>query len=78
MTQPRAEELFLEGQRSRSRELLTLVRAMRDLLLFMRLFSGFGFLTSLRLKAELEECLEKIDVMTSACEGKRVCSARTS
>ena len=38
------------------------------LLLFMALFSVFGFLTSLRLKAELEECLEKIGVMTSAAK----------
>ena len=30
------------------------------LLLFMTLFSAFGFLTSLRLKSELEECLDKI------------------
>ena len=30
------------------------------LLLFMTLFSVFGFLTSLRLKDELEECLTKI------------------
>jgi hypothetical protein len=38
------------------------------LLLFMTLFSAFGFLTSLRLKAELEECLEKISVMTNAAK----------
>ena len=36
------------------------------LLVFMTLFSGFGFLTSLRLKAELEECLDKISAMSSA------------
>lgn len=36
------------------------------LLLFMVLFSAFGFLTSLRLKAELEECLAKLRVMTTA------------
>jgi uncharacterized protein (TIGR00730 family) len=40
MTQPRAEELFLEGPRSRSRELLTLVRVMRD---FLRGFRGLHF-----------------------------------
>jgi hypothetical protein len=34
----------------------------------MTLFSAFGFLTSLRLKAELEECLEKIGVMTIAAK----------
>ena len=34
------------------------------LLLFMTLFSGFGFLTSLRLKGELEECLAKIGAMS--------------
>lgn len=34
------------------------------LLLFLTLFSAFGFLTSLRLKAELEECLDKISYMT--------------
>jgi hypothetical protein len=38
------------------------------LLLFMTLFSAFGFLTSLRLKAELEECLDKIRVMTTAAK----------
>ena len=38
------------------------------LLLFMSLFSAFGFLTSLRLKGELEECLEKIGVMTNAAK----------
>lgn len=38
------------------------------LLLFMALFSAFGFLTSLRLKAELEECLDKIGVMTTAAK----------
>ena len=38
------------------------------LLLFMILFSAFGFLTSLRLKAELEECLDKIGVMTNAAK----------
>lgn len=38
------------------------------LLLFMSLFSAFGFLTSLRLKAELEECLDKIGVMTTAAK----------
>ena len=36
------------------------------LLVFMALFSAFGFLTSLRLKAELEECLDKIGVMATA------------
>ena len=40
MTQPKAEELFLEGPRSRSRELLTLVRVMRD---FFRGFRGLHF-----------------------------------
>ena len=38
------------------------------LLIFMTLFSGFGFLTSLRLKAELEECLDKIGAMSSAAK----------
>jgi xanthine/uracil permease len=38
------------------------------LLLLMTLFSAFGFLTSLRLKAELEECLEKIGSMTTAAK----------
>jgi hypothetical protein len=38
------------------------------LLLFMTLFSAFGFLTSLRLKAELEECLEKISAMTNEAQ----------
>ncbi len=40
------------------------------LLLFMTLFSAFGFVTSLRLKAELEECLEKIGVMTTAATAR--------
>lgn len=35
------------------------------LLLFMTMFSAFGFLTSLRLKAELEECLAKIRAMSA-------------
>ncbi|MGE5215983.1 MAG: hypothetical protein ACM3SP_03145 [Chloroflexota bacterium] len=35
------------------------------LLVFMWLFSLFGFLTSLRLKGELEECLAKIQAMTA-------------
>ena len=35
------------------------------LLLFMTLFSGIGFLISLRLKAELEECLAKIEAMSA-------------
>jgi hypothetical protein len=35
------------------------------LLVFMCLFSLFGFLTSLRLKGELEECLAKIEAMTA-------------
>jgi hypothetical protein len=35
------------------------------LLLFMSLFSVFGFLTSLRLKGELEECLAKIEAMSA-------------
>ena len=34
------------------------------LLFFMTLFSLIGVLTSLRLKSELEECLEKIEAMT--------------
>lgn len=34
------------------------------LLSFMTLFSLIGLLTSLRLKAELEECLAKIEAMT--------------
>jgi hypothetical protein len=34
-----------------------------SLLLFMCLFSLIGLLTSLRLKAELEECLEKVQAM---------------
>lgn len=34
------------------------------LLLFMTLFSAIGLLTSLRLKAELEECLAKIEAMS--------------
>jgi hypothetical protein len=34
----------------------------------MTLFSAFGFLTSLRLKAELEECLDKIGVMATAAK----------
>lgn len=38
--QAKAEELFLEGPRSRSRELLTLVRVMRD---FLRGFRGLHF-----------------------------------
>ena len=40
MTQPRTEELFLEGPRSRSRELLTLVRVLRD---FLRGFRALHF-----------------------------------
>ena len=36
------------------------------LLLFMTLFSIFGFLTSLRLKGELEECLAKIRAWSAA------------
>lgn len=40
MTQPKAEELFLEGPRSRFRELLTLVRVMRD---FLHGFRGLHF-----------------------------------
>lgn len=35
------------------------------LLFFMSLFSGIGFLISLRLKAELEECLTKIEAMSA-------------
>lgn len=35
------------------------------LLVFMCLFSLFGLLTSLRLKGELEECLAKIEAMTT-------------
>jgi len=35
------------------------------LLLFMTMFSAFGFLTSLRLKGELEECLAKIRAMSA-------------
>jgi hypothetical protein len=35
------------------------------LLVFMCLFSLFGLLTSLRLKSELEECLAKIEAMTT-------------
>ncbi|MGE5214402.1 MAG: hypothetical protein ACM3NN_12005 [Nitrospirota bacterium] len=35
------------------------------LLVFMCLFSMFGLLTSLRLKSELEECLAKIEAMTT-------------
>ncbi len=35
------------------------------LLIFMSLFSLFGLLASLRLKGELEECLAKIEVMTT-------------
>ncbi|MGZ5563881.1 MAG: hypothetical protein ACXWFY_01675 [Chthoniobacterales bacterium] len=35
------------------------------LLVFMSLFSVFGFLTSLRLKGELEECLAKIEAMAA-------------
>ena len=34
------------------------------LLFFMTLFSIVGFLTSLRLKSELEECLAKIEAMS--------------
>ncbi len=34
------------------------------LLVFMCLFSVFGLLTSLRLKGELEECLDKIKAMS--------------
>lgn len=51
---------------------LTFLQAVRSsavlqvaLLVFMCLFSLFGFLTSLRLKGELEECLEKIQAMTA-------------
>lgn len=40
MMQAKAEELFLEGPRSRSRELLTLVRVTRD---FLRGFRGLHF-----------------------------------
>ena len=42
MTQPRAEELFLDGPRSRSRELLTLVRVMRDFLRGFRVLHFVG------------------------------------
>lgn len=35
------------------------------LLFFMTLFSGIGLLISLRLKAELEECLAKIEMMSA-------------
>ena len=35
------------------------------LLFFMALFSGIGLLISLRLKAELEECLAKIEAMSA-------------
>ena len=38
------------------------------LLLFMTLFSCFGLMTSLRLKGELEECLEKIRAMAKVSE----------
>jgi hypothetical protein len=38
------------------------------LLFFMILFSAFGFLTSLRLKAELEESLDKIRAISMATE----------
>jgi hypothetical protein len=51
---------------------LTLLQSVRSsavlqlaLLVFMSLFSLFGFLTSLRLKGELEECLAKIQAMTT-------------
>ena len=51
---------------------LTFLQAVRSsvvlqvaLLIFMCLFSLFGLLTSLRLKGELEECLEKIQAMTA-------------
>ena len=35
------------------------------LLVFMSLFSLFGLLTSLRLKGELEECLDKIEAISA-------------
>jgi hypothetical protein len=51
---------------------LTFLQAVRSsavlqvaLLVFMSLFSLFGLLTSLRLKSELEECLAKIQAMTT-------------
>jgi hypothetical protein len=51
---------------------LTLLQSVRSsavlqiaLLVFMSLFSLFGLLTSLRLKGELEECLAKIQAMTT-------------
>jgi uncharacterized protein (TIGR00730 family) len=42
MTQAKAEELFLEGARSRSRELLTLLRVMRDFLRGFRVLHFVG------------------------------------
>jgi hypothetical protein len=52
---------------------LTFLQAVRSsavlqvvLLVFMCLFSLFGLLTSLRLKGELEECLDKIRAMTAS------------
>lgn len=42
MTQPKTEELFLEGPRSRSRELLTLVRVLRDFLRGFRVLHFVG------------------------------------
>lgn len=42
MRQPKAEELFLEGPRSRSRELLTLIRVLRDFLLGFRVLHFVG------------------------------------
>ncbi len=38
------------------------------LLVFMSLFSLFGFLTSLRLKGELEECLAKIEAISAQAD----------
>ena len=66
---------FLNAYSLISAGVLTLLQNMHTsdlirsaLLLFMILFSAFGFLTSLRLKAELEECLAKISVMTNAAK----------
>jgi uncharacterized protein (TIGR00730 family) len=42
MTQPKTEELFLEGPRSRSRELLTLIRVLRDFLRGFRVLHFVG------------------------------------
>lgn len=41
-----------------------------SLLLFMCLFSVIGLLTSLRLKAELEECLSKLQTMVAQSQAR--------